>query len=647
MPNNKRKSKGNKSPENKESDEHSSPQKTRLTGEKRKNIVFNEIKDAASKSPIKSPSRKSKRLEDKRVGNTSISTDSNSVNNNAILQDNNDNSKEPKKLNSDGAIVKCTKVAESKASQTIVESLDWEYDKGAQTSGQTTRPQEGDGLEIVTEVQAEEDNFPAEDSSDEEESGHRFRRDGRRVIERQFPQDDDNTIDESELSEDEVMSQISKNPKLWALINGMVNKIKNNSNAKSSIAGSKGKSKVTGTPKVAAEQSKGGKQLKPRVLVNKSPSDTTIYTPALKLRKVQEMVKSPVTPTGNKDDLMTKISDFVEQVRRQITPPEPEQPDVQQQVHQSDEDEPHLEEEADPDAYVPPEVETGHDDNVQRARARDLTERAIIEAEKHKARVATPQGKVPAIPVVDVSGIDNQLMLICSHIEEEVKQKIRNGEYVDLEKLLPKKQGMPKNEDYKMNLTSAEGMNFWLPCPEKTKRINSIKRWDEAFRVYASIYAEANPTRGKEVWQYMHTIHSAHSTFHLDNVLFYDCEFRRVMHQHPERSWAVLNTQLWSISMRDPLPTRSQGGAGVVASGNSSKAQGGKDLKEICCWKYNRNKCNRTNCHYEHRCSYCGSPSHIFFGCPKRSNKNKGGEGHGAGDNKTQGGKPAESNKTN
>ena len=100
------------------------------------------------------------------------------------------------------------------------------------------------------------------------------------------------------------------------------------------------------------------------------------------------------------------------------------------------------------------------------------------------------------------------------------------------------------------------------------------------------------------------------------------------MSDHPERSWATTNTQMWSLAMRDPLQHKQGGGF----SGNSKRSTG--DWKDNICWKYNSNKCSRgARCRFEHRCSFCGSDKHIFFTCPRRGTKheraqeNKGSKG--------------------
>ena len=204
------------------------------------------------------------------------------------------------------------------------------------------------------------------------------------------------------------------------------------------------------------------------------------------------------------------------------------------------------------------------------------------------------------------------------------KKKIRNGKYVELEKLLPnlkrfRVSGAERRTSF--DVLKKDGLKYLVQndSDEKDNKITNIKKWDEAFRIYAPVYTNANPTRGAELLQYMHNIHLANSSYQWDNVMYYDHCFRSEMGDHPERNWATTNTQMWSLAMRDPVQN-SQKGSGW--SGQSGSRKGAHDWKGNVCWKYNRNKCKRgTQCRFDHICSYCGSPQHIFYDCPRKDKK--------------------------
>ena len=55
-----------------------------------------------------------------------------------------------------------------------------------------------------------------------------------------------------------------------------------------------------------------------------------------------------------------------------------------------------------------------------------------------------------------------------------------------------------------------QGTNTYLdPLMPRAGKINSIRKWDQAFRVFAAIYTHANPERASEIWQYVYVIHTA------------------------------------------------------------------------------------------------------------------------------------------
>lgn len=117
-------------------------------------------------------------------------------------------------------------------------------------------------------------------------------------------------------------------------------------------------------------------------------------------------------------------------------------------------------------------------------------------------------------------------------------------------------------------------MTYLAPASDREVKITNVKKWDQAFRVYAAIYCNANPQRSAEVWQYNYVIHSAASSYQWDNVAYYDYTFRQLMAEKPMRSWAETYVQMWHLALRDPITKNnnwSQSGAGT--SGHSA---GGK-----------------------------------------------------------------------
>ena len=194
---------------------------------------------------------------------------------------------------------------------------------------------------------------------------------------------------------------------------------------------------------------------------------------------------------------------------------------------------------------------------------KERTDNFIIKAEQFKATVEPPPKGKFCHEVYD----DDDYFHLCCHVDMGLKAKIEKGEFVKLERLLPKQRSGFRQEE-SLEWISKDGMTYLAPIQDKEK-IMGIRRWDQAFRMYASIFCAANPDRSGEIWQYIHVINSAVASFQWDNVAYYDFVFRKMMNDRPNRSWVKAYVQLWQLSMRDPI-NKNQGSGGVSTYGGSN-----------------------------------------------------------------------------
>ena len=84
-----------------------------------------------------------------------------------------------------------------------------------------------------------------------------------------------------------------------------------------------------------------------------------------------------------------------------------------------------------------------------------------------------------------------------------------------------------------------EGNTYLVPA-NRDQRITGICKWEQAFRIYATIYCGAHPSQVKEVWQYISVINTAAASYAWDNVASYDINFRHLMAFNLDRSWAIM-----------------------------------------------------------------------------------------------------------
>ena len=147
----------------------------------------------------------------------------------------------------------------------------------------------------------------------------------------------------------------------------------------------------------------------------------------------------------------------------------------------------------------------------------------------------------------------------------------------------------------KLDLVYLDGQSFFVPTSAAETKINGIRKWEQAFRVYGAIYSQANPARVAEIWQYVHIINTAVSAYVCDNVSNYDITFRHLMSTYLQRSWAKIYNQMWNLSMQDSLPKNNQYASGGTKSseasqlGNSSWGMNSQPRQRLnYCWVFNK-----------------------------------------------------------
>ena len=356
----------------------------------------------------------------------------------------------------------------------------------------------------------------------------------------------------------------------------------------------------------------------------KSPSDTTIYVPALKKKHKQDL-------SIEKPDLSNKIAEFVNNMRIEQFPEDEDKQDQPKPSTSRHRDS--LFEKFDP------ERERRATQEAARRRANEI----ILEAERQKAAIAQPTGMIipnnniiektlnhksnsEGVPMVDNAFNDDDASNFCQvtcHVDTNTTSLIKKGGLVDLDKISPnEKNAKISTDENRIEFVNKDGKTYFVPCNdrENTNKINGIRSWEKAFRVYAAIYTQANPHRGAEIYQYVHSINLAAASYQWENVAYYDFQFRSLMSQNPQRSWAKVHNQLWTLSMRD---VKIQGDRAV--NNRKSSNNSGSD-RETVCWRFNHNQCKRSanNCKFEHRCSFCGVLNHSYLNCHKRKKVEKG-----------------------
>ena len=206
--------------------------------------------------------------------------------------------------------------------------------------------------------------------------------------------------------------------------------------------------------------------------------------------------------------------------------------------------------------------------------------------------------------------VDEEYLVMGSHVDKTLVKKIHNHEYVDFARLLPRDR-VSLQEDQRMELVNWNRMSYWTPVADcELNTITNFSKWEAAFRVFANIYTAKFPDKASDLLQYYHVTFTASQGYVWDNVYLYDKEFRIHMSKHPRRSWAIILQQAWNLRLQDK----------VRHDSFMSKPKG---KSREACKRFNRGKCHSgLACQFEHRCLECGKFGHGQHICRNRNRNN-------------------------
>ena len=123
--------------------------------------------------------------------------------------------------------------------------------------------------------------------------------------------------------------------------------------------------------------------------------------------------------------------------------------------------------------------------------SRGVAEKMILDAEHYQAGIQKPNGNVIQVPSCFPSQtIDDEFFHLTCHVDSSLIAKIERGEFVDLERLLSKDPVCKLGADNRMEIVNKDGYTYFVPAVDReTSRIGGIRKWEQAFRVYAAIYS--------------------------------------------------------------------------------------------------------------------------------------------------------------
>lgn len=240
--------------------------------------------------------------------------------------------------------------------------------------------------------------------------------------------------------------------------------------------------------------------------------------------------------------------------------------------------------------------------------SKEQRDRILLDAELHRAQLLKP-GMFP--PSLNHLVFDAQHKSLGSHVDRATELRIVRGEFIDLQDLLVKRRNNRGGRALTrpvMRLINDGTHSRWVEESDDSI-INSYRKWEEAFEIYASIYICGNPEKAQDLYDYKFTIRDAANTYIWDNVYEYDIEFRlHIERCKNQRRWSAKLDYEWTRCMKNHIQFRHDKHNSTNETGNtpghSSKA------REICN-RYNKGRCTwGSQCRYLHICKICKKRGH-------------------------------------
>ena len=339
----------------------------------------------------------------------------------------------------------------------------------------------------------------------------------------------------------------------------------------------------------------------------KSPSDTTMYAPAVKL-------DNNLMDEDDKDPDMDAINQYISQIRLGVS------------SLQSD----------DGHAARSEATRKNSTKDNQMKKSYNVAEEAIIAAEKFKASIQPPPKgntfddnfKLKLARYFDNE--DDKFFHITCHVDPVIRAKIHKGEFIELEKLLQKPEALMYKKRNRYQMIIEDGQQVWTEAEDKSTKIEGIRRWEQAFRIYAAIFCEANPNRSVEILQYIETINDASKKFTWESVAHYDFVVRHLQASRPHRNWGKTYMQMY-MRIRSQEQHQQFRNTFERSHNTNQLSLNGSNTKTTC-WRFNKGNCSYgRECRFEHKCSYCGSTNHGYYNCRRRSGGRRN-SGNGSSD---------------
>ena len=212
--------------------------------------------------------------------------------------------------------------------------------------------------------------------------------------------------------------------------------------------------------------------------------------------------------------------------------------------------------------------------------------------------------------------VPNSYFVAGTVVDNKLKQKIWDKQYVDLGSLVPK---LDRYGSGAVNFAFSQGNTSHLQfTPNKPPQPSNIYEWINWFGVFAAIYTRRYSAQAPSLFTYIQRVMSL-SRSHPNSYVWriYDERFRRLKQYSDALPWFLLDQHV--LNDAKEISSQSKGTQGSQGKGNKGKSQVTSQDPKKPCFAYNRHSgCSRhaNSCRYKHECTGCQG-GHPVFKCTK------------------------------
>ncbi|CAI5773844.1 XP_034966506.1uncharacterized protein LOC118082785 [Podarcis lilfordi] len=212
------------------------------------------------------------------------------------------------------------------------------------------------------------------------------------------------------------------------------------------------------------------------------------------------------------------------------------------------------------------------------------------------------------VPDVKTSTHLSTDFIVGNHLSQRKRDKILNGDFIDMFRLLPPAKLTGKGE----KRHSHGKRRYRAPRVERT-----FDHWLDGFQVFMGVVSAAYPKREMHLVAYMAHVRRARDLAGDTAALNYDEDFRRNASLLSSTRWDLRDQNYWPEHVGPYIDKKPQ---------DSSKSWKTAPRQRRLCWEFNKGVCVRTVCKYSHECEKCLG-NHPATACLKGRQPFRGGRG--------------------